>query len=72
MIEWVEIDQGVELTQQAADRHAKRFAVLGKIHHQSNEMAVFDLFLDEPAQNLPVDPVVKAPDVHLQGHAVNR
>lgn len=68
-IEWVHVDQCIELAQQIADGDAHRLAVVGKDHHQIDKAPVLDLFFDLAAQHIAVDPVKEFADVELDGVA---
>lgn len=71
MVDRVEIDERVELTQQVSDWDAQWLAMISKHHHQIHETAVFDPPLNQTPQNNAVDAIEKLSDVEFQGIAVS-
>lgn len=70
MVERVEIYQGVQLTQEVADRDPGRAVALGIEHHEINQPCVLDLLFDQKAQDGAVDTVEEFPNVQFQCVAV--
>ena len=67
VIQIVEINQRIGLTQEIPDRNPHGIAVLCKQHHHVNEAPILDFSLNLFAKNRPINPVKELPDIELQG-----
>lgn len=70
VIEWVEVDQRVDLAEEVADRDADRLAVIREQHHEVDKPTVLDFSLDLLAQDAAIDPVKEFANIKFQRVAI--
>lgn len=67
VIQIVQINQRIRLTQEIPDRNPHGISVLRKQHHHVNESLILNPPLNLLAKNCPINPVKKLPNIELQG-----
>lgn len=65
MIEWVQVNQRVNLAEKIANGYACRFAVFGKFQHNGQHSSVFYFSLDDARQYVPIYAVKKFTYIQL-------
>ncbi len=65
-IQWVQVNQRVQLAQQIANGNTDGFTVIGEDHQQVHESTVLDLALDLLPQNVAINAVEEFADIQFQ------
>ncbi len=70
MVQRIQVNQGIQLAQQVADRYPDGLAMVGKPHHRIDKLVILDMLFKQLPQHTPVNSVKEFANVELQDIAV--